>query len=423
MSIHEIKMSIHASLNQESNFNEKSGILYLGNKRYQPVYKSISKQTKKLKKIILLTHEDDTTVPVLEIEKQYMDCILSWYERCNLILDIEFTYIDVPDSISEENLESVLYKPMNYAYKDEFVNSYIPLMFKTIIANNTLEQFEEKFNIQNKIQEQCTKTKQVVNLGIITPTNLQSELYNDICISSNKSAIDDGYEEYNNVTTNHCSTFFAYNSEIVEETFDSKNQNSGNSIILVLLNVKQLQTIVVENGNEDENYTIQNYPEFGFTRLFGLLTDNPQIVEFVRHEFNQMQFNDIDEVNKRLSVTSQYIDFSNKHTKASLDTLNEEKQVKTYILNSYTISDDINHKMKASVLYDIIINSMCVFINPSKLNGFKNRLSKYLKDIQLSKKRYNDGYYYYGIQLKQDIDEYLTNTEILMYMHNRNKDI
>jgi arginine repressor len=36
-------------------------------------------------------------------------------------------------------------------------------------------------------------------------------------------------------------------------------------------------------------------------------------------------------------------------------------------------------------------------IQRDKLAGFKNRLSQYLKEIGLNKKRYNDGYYYYGI--------------------------
>ena len=38
----------------------------------------------------------------------------------------------------------------------------------------------------------------------------------------------------------------------------------------------------------------------------------------------------------------------------------------------------------------------------SKLGGFKNRLSKYLKDLGLEKKRFNDGYYYYGIKVKNN---------------------
>jgi arginine repressor len=53
--------------------------------------------------------------------------------------------------------------------------------------------------------------------------------------------------------------------------------------------------------------------------------------------------------------------------------------------------------MRASSLYDIIINSNFVKIDSNKISGFRTRLSKYLKDLGLRKKRYNDGFYYYGI--------------------------
>jgi arginine repressor len=59
--------------------------------------------------------------------------------------------------------------------------------------------------------------------------------------------------------------------------------------------------------------------------------------------------------------------------------------------------------MKASTLYDIVIKSQYVCkIDKTKITGFKNRLSNYLKDLGLQKKRYNDGYYYYGIVKKEN---------------------
>ncbi len=93
----------------------------------------------------------------------------------------------------------------------------------------------------------------------------------------------------------------------------------------------------------------------------------------------------------------------------------EESQVKKFLKSKYTIDDDINHKMKASALYDIIISSKIVKIDEDKIAGFRNRLSKYLKDIGLQKKRYNDGFYYYGIVEKEpDINnlEYGINTRV-----------
>jgi hypothetical protein len=62
--------------------------------------------------------------------------------------------------------------------------------------------------------------------------------------------------------------------------------------------------------------------------------------------------------------------------------------------------------MKASVLYDLIIHSNVLKMDKDneKIAGFRTRLSKYLKDIGLQKKRYNDGFYYYGIIKKPSND-------------------
>ena len=90
-----------------------------------------------------------------------------------------------------------------------------------------------------------------------------------------------------------------------------------------------------------------------------------------------------------------------KH-KFNASLIEEAKTVKSFLKNRYKISSDINHKMKASVIYDIIIKDESCIIDKLKISDFKNRLSVYLKDIGLQKKRYNDGYYYYGIVDKYD---------------------
>jgi hypothetical protein len=55
----------------------------------------------------------------------------------------------------------------------------------------------------------------------------------------------------------------------------------------------------------------------------------------------------------------------------------------------------------------ISVEKLCledfVKIDSNKISGFRTRLSKYLKDLGLQKKRYNDGFYYYGIVENQPI--------------------
>ncbi len=192
---------------------------------------------------------------------------------------------------------------------------------------------------------------------------------------------------------------FAENSLIVNE-YESEQTTSSDSkmsSVFVLMNDKFLQTMTLVNPDENECYVIEHYPEFGFVKLFGIQTNNQDIVDFIKREFTKIQFNDIDEINKKLLVISQYIDFSNKHMNSNNLVNSEESQVKKFLESNYTIDNDINHKMKASTLYDIILNSNFIKIDKDKMSGFKIRLSKYLKDAGLQKKRYNDGFYYYGI--------------------------
>jgi membrane carboxypeptidase/penicillin-binding protein len=113
----------------------------------------------------------------------------------------------------------------------------------------------------------------------------------------------------------------------------------------------------------------------------------------------------LEEINKQLLLTSEFLDFSNKYNEANNIKKDEEEQVKLFINTKYIIDNDVNHKMKASTLYDSVIDSSLIFIDNNNLAGFRIRLSKYLKELGLQKKRYNDGVYYYGILEKNNISQ------------------
>jgi hypothetical protein len=70
---------------------------------------------------------------------------------------------------------------------------------------------------------------------------------------------------------------------------------------------------------------------------------------------------------------------------------------------------DISDRIKASTINDIIINQNPTFKTD---NGFKIRLSGYLNEWNLKKKRYNDGIYYYGLRTKNPSNSNLPKNEI-----------
>lgn len=442
----------------------------------------------KKRNIILLNFEDDTMRPVLKIEEKYMNIIKQWYNDCDLLIDIEETNTFIPESITTQDASGVLFKDINYKFKDEYLNDYIPIVINNIICERSIiKGYEKKYFEKSPTQSYPIEIKKYCNsygvsnhnnqplladnilsdMGIIIPENIKPDLlmentepvikknneirfshwklpdagkridpeilvknhilndvkyinkineneneneiypYNEVYDSSKPNKIDYSDKEkliscynseYNTLKTN-----FGDDYLIIENIDDIENNIETNiSTIIVLINDKFLQTLTIENPSVDIMYIIKNHSEFGFIKLLGIKTNNNDIVKFIEREFNEVHFNDVDEVNKKLLVTSQYIEFSNKHNGTNNISSTEETQVKKFLDKNYNIDDDINHKMKASTLYDIIITSKVVKIENDKLSGFKTRLSKYLKDIGLKKKRYNDGFYYYGIVKKEN---------------------
>jgi hypothetical protein len=410
-----------------------------------------------LRKILLLNFEDDTTKPVIEIEDIYINIIKKWYEDCNLIVDVEKTDVMIPINITLDELSGVLFKEINYQHKDEYLCNFIPLVVNEIISKKTIKKLEDKFFV--KKEPLITKTnmdyKNVVNklslqinnklkeLKIEMPKNIEPDKLTDenknILKHTNhslrfgrgnnseliaKHISDKPYIEFKELDADNCELYdnyiyidsmisdakdknipkcynfeydclytpFGDNCEEFETKIKYKNRRK-NECIYVLINDKFLQTLTVKNPDDNIEHIIENHPEYGFFKLFKCSTENNNIVSFIEREFDKVGFNDGDEINKKLLATSQYIEFANKQN----GMCNEEKQVKHFLNTKYIINDDINKKMKASTLYDIVFNSNAIKIEKDKEAGFRTRLSKYLKDLGLQKKRYNDGFYYYGI--------------------------
>ena len=70
-----------------------------------------------------------------------------------------------------------------------------------------------------------------------------------------------------------------------------------------------------------------------------------------------------------------------------------KRDVKTFILTNYNITNIINDKMKATDLF----NEIYKFLKIEEKINIRNKLTNFLLDIGLKKKRYNDGIYYYGL--------------------------
>jgi hypothetical protein len=393
---------------------------------------------KKNKKILFLNFEDDTFKAVLEVEDKYLDIIIDWYDSINLSLDIEETEYKIPEDISKNELSTILYKNIDYKYKNEYLDMYLPLMINNLLTKQKLYKFEKKI-FNSLIKEDKNISENILdNLGITIPDNMiykEDYFYNDngkinyvkeknnrnnnsfgrlkdiegnfdiICynkssiINYDNSDTNKMYLEYNS-EYNCLYNSFGDNCESIEEINKKVlNDSVQKSLIVVMFNPIYLQTIVVENPDKDTLYVIRNHNEYGFIQLFTLCINknNTMLNTFIKKEYHQHIFNNIEELNNCLNTTSGFIDYNNLHINKNVLKINEETEVKQYITNNFNLTDNIEDKMKASELYDLILASPAINIDKDKISGFRNRLSKYLIDLGLKKKRYNDGYYYYGI--------------------------
>lgn len=401
------------------------------------------KSFKNKQQILLLNFEDDTTRPVLKIEDKYIIIIREWYQLCNLFIDIDETEVSVP---ALQECKYFLFQDMNSDKIDDYLHNYIPLAINVILTENAMKQYQSQYKIKKTTKPLEVEVNLLSNMGISIPENLSEKKESLLQQKNNGNFLSEmvtgkvvpEYIDNNGFLINDQANILdnlsvsAYNEEynvlyhnlgenclVIGEINENKllDKKEVVNFILVLIHSKFLKTLTILNPSVDILHIISNHPEYGFIPLFQLKTNSTKIVDFIDREFHCVDFNNIDEINKKLVFTSEFIHFTNKDNQEKIITQDEENQVKTFLRATYIIDNNINNKMKASTLYDIITNTYLISIDNNKLAGFRTRLSKYLKNIGLQKKRYNDGFYYYGIQQKEKVNK--NNQTIIMEQYKK----
>lgn len=196
---------------------------------------------------------------------------------------------------------------------------------------------------------------------------------------------------------------FGSNNELLNKSLEEE-EVQNKKLITVIINLNFFQTMVLIEPDLISLEIIHENTEYGFFELFTISynDDNTELETFINKNYDCVFFNGAEELNNTLLFTSKFIESIQVKNDINISLTEEKISVKTYLRDHFTISTDIDKKMKASVLYDTIIDSNLCKIDKNKMSSFRNRLSNYLKDIGLKKKRYNDGYYYYGIVEKYD---------------------
>ena len=133
---------------------------------------------------------------------------------------------------------------------------------------------------------------------------------------------------------------------------------------------------------------MKNNPEYGFTLYKTISVSSPHIKDLIMELDSEEITTDI--LDAKLEIISKTM---------SIDNLDSVKsQVFDYIRHNYIISQDPAKKLKASVL----LKAVNGVLDNKKTSH--NKLSTYLKELGLQRKRLSDGMYYYGLDFKWNSD-------------------
>lgn len=201
--------------------------------------------------------------------------------------------------------------------------------------------------------------------------------------------------------TNYENEILAYNERNINTSYFLNDQNNKNDMYIcsIIYNLKFNKSFVITNPSVDELHYIDaiDTNKYQFINLLNIKSNNKEILKFIQDQFHVANFNSIEDLNKKLKVLSENLEYILDHMNTNNIYFNEEMRVKEFMKFHYRIDNDINNRMKSSVLHDAIIEAKIV--KEQNIPSFKVRLAKYFQDMGLKKKRYSDGIYYYGIKI------------------------
>lgn len=407
--------------------------------------------------LMLLHYDDDTFKTVWCLPDNKLHILETWHDDCDETLNFE--KIDANIEHGWEGLyDKILFTSTNTSLKIPFVNKFIPAIISMATLAKDVAEVEmtdlclPKKSVLHSAARVLKRNQTLDDLNIIVPDKLKHNSYyyhnnnNNIVFlpphdftetNSTKyieSVIDKEmsfnipelkaafHKEYNTTDLSANYTFACdenssdwtvvpYNAE-----FDALHAPFGTnclpllevptmlptdlptcSLVSVIFNLKKFTTLVITDPDIDTFDLIKNHSEFGFIELFSACLQTAQLKATIQTQYHKSTFNNIDELNNALMTTAQYIELFKSKQPNQDEYAKEQTTVLTFLKCNYSFTTDINCKMKASVLANIVVEESGYKIDKTKMPGFINRLSQYLKTLGLQKKRYNDGYYYYGI--------------------------
>ena len=175
--------------------------------------------------------------------------------------------------------------------------------------------------------------------------------------------------------------------------FQDPIQDSTKSHTVIFNNVYNVALFVSNIFNIKS--VCEEFPEFEIVESFDCLKLDPTVAQTC---FNKKTFPTKQCLIEKIESFKKLYDLPSATNIKKED--DEKEKVMQFITNMYITDNEPANKIGASELYNIVMNNLC--IPYEKKTAFRKRLAGYFIEMGLTRKRYADGYYYYGIQQRYD---------------------
>lgn len=372
--------------------------------------------------------ENDTIQVVFENNDKILDLVKKWY-------------IDNGTDITFENLNLLCDKNTKYKINEIFnkpidINNLPDEIFnKSIDINNLpdeLSRLNSNIDIIDKIrrdiefiidfsnkEEYLNKIKNIWNFKSIEKNEWNPSI--DECIDTYSLHNSENITAFNNYE--YSNSFWKLKKANLDYS-EIIDNDSINPVMLIVYNKYINHSFVFENNILSTKEICNNFKEFGF-ELYNQIVNNKKefclfVKEQLHHKYHESYNNFKNSVEHLQSIS--YICMKENSTNNKLK--KEQEDIHRFIKNNYIISNDIVNKIKASQLSKTL--EVSLRIPEEEHISFRNRLSNHLTKLGLNKKRFSDGYYYYGLEHKPDNQEHkdpITEKDYLEFLEIRNKEI
>lgn len=136
---------------------------------------------------------------------------------------------------------------------------------------------------------------------------------------------------------------------------------------------------------------LKHIPEFIWVDTFKF--NESTHIASMKSLFDKKYYEEVDGLKEKVKSFKHLYNLESKPS-GSIQSLPEKERFKVILEHKYIIDKDPAHRMKASELY----KQFTLLMGVQESTLFQRRLQGYFIESGLEKKRYTDGYYYYGIQ-------------------------